>query len=59
MSNVTTRQQNQSLVFLSGLALGSAVGAVGGALFVIFVRAVQRSLRRGNNDHPNFDLLLQ
>jgi membrane protein YqaA with SNARE-associated domain len=54
------------LLFALGAAVGSALGLVLGSLLTFWlgegaVRTIQRGIRRitGNDDHPNFDLLLQ
>ena len=54
------------ILFALGAAVGSALGLVIGSLLTFWVgegavKAVQRGIRRigGNDDHPNFDMLLQ
>ena len=54
------------LLFALGAAVGSALGLVIGSLLTFWVgegavKALQRGIRRigGNDDHPNFDMLLQ
>lgn len=71
MSTIQPRRKAASrrkrfILFVSGAALGSALGLVIGSLLTFWlgavtVRAVQRGIRRisGDDSHPNFDLLLQ
>jgi hypothetical protein len=54
------------ILFALGAALGSAVGLILGSLLTFWIgeetlRAIQRGLRRltGDNDRPNFEMLLQ
>lgn len=71
MNKLAPRKQAASrrkrlILFVVGAALGSALGIIVGALLTLWlgdttVQVFQRvSRRRGNDDeHPNFDLLLQ
>jgi hypothetical protein len=59
-------QRTRYILFALGAAVGSALGLVIGSLLTFWVgegavKVVQRGLRRltGNDDHPNFDMLLQ
>lgn len=60
------RLRARYILFGLGAAIGSAVGLVLGSLLTFWIgegtlRAVQRTLRRlaGNDDRPNFEMLLQ
>lgn len=60
------RLRARYILFGLGAAIGSAIGLVLGSLLTFWIgegtlRAVQRTLRRlaGNDDRPNFEMLLQ
>ncbi len=60
------RLKARYILFGLGAAIGSAIGLVLGSLLTFWIgegtlRAVQRTLRRlaGNDDRPNFEMLLQ
>jgi hypothetical protein len=71
MSNPQPRRKAASrrkrfILFVSGAALGSALGLVVGSVLTFWLgegtlRALQRGVRRlgGDDGQPNFDLLLQ
>ncbi len=60
------RKKARYILFGVGAAVGSAVGFVLGSLIAYWVgeeavRTIQRGIQRltGNDDHPNFEMLLQ